>query len=549
MKLYQKSSISSFLAVHNKTLMDYTVSKMRRLGGNNGGFTLVELMVTMLVIGIVSASMIVLFISLVHSAVIAKRQAVASSLATNQMEYLHSLPYNSLAVAGGSIYSASPLPATTTQTINGVKYTIKTSISYIDDAYDGCGSYPTLALKQLYCRNYPPPSGAPATDSNPADYKIADVTVTDPSNTHLAELNTQISARVSETASTTGALFVLVVDATGAPISDASVAVTNSTVTPAVNVSDNTDENGIAIFYGLPPDTGNDYSISGSKSNYSSLSTLKPSGSLSPTYPSQNIVTQSSSYVTLTLKPMTSPSLVLEAVNTSGTPLSNAKIYMKGGYKKYSNSTDTSYYYDNTAPCTTGTNTDSNGLCGVANLVPGTYIFCGDAGATNCSVSGTTYYLAAAVPYGGTNAFNPIIVPTSDAANPPATTFSYGGTNYLQQVRLILTTSSTFPRVTTMTPDDVSLSGTASSFLFTITGTNLACSSSAASCATSVKFQQGSNTFTASCTGNTNPATQLSCSVNMSTAAVGMANLVLSNSGGTLTLPGAPLIGGLNVTN
>jgi len=92
MKLYQKSSISSFLAVHNKTLMDYTVSKMRRLGGNNGGFTLVELMVTMLVIGIVSASMIVLFISLVHSAVIAKRQAVASSLATNQMEYLHSLP-------------------------------------------------------------------------------------------------------------------------------------------------------------------------------------------------------------------------------------------------------------------------------------------------------------------------------------------------------------------------------------------------------------------------------------------------------------------------
>src|ERR1700690_3708344 len=134
-----------------------------------GGFTLVELVVALTVLSVVVFSLTGLFTSLVHSAVVAKEKAVASTLATNQMEYLKSLPYDSLAVAGGSIFATNPLPATSSQTINGVVYTIKTSISYVDDAYDGCASYPTQALKQTYCRNSPPPAGAPATDTNPAD--------------------------------------------------------------------------------------------------------------------------------------------------------------------------------------------------------------------------------------------------------------------------------------------------------------------------------------------------------------------------------------------
>jgi hypothetical protein len=514
----------------------------------------------MLLLGMIAGSMLTLFVSLVHSAVIAKRQAVASTLATNQMEYLRSLPYNSLAVAGGSIYSPTPLPATKTQTINGVKYKITTGVSYIDDAYDGCGSYPSQTLKQQYCRNYPPPTGAPTTDSNPADYKMIDIVVTDPGNTHLAALNTQVSARVSETASTTGALFVRVIDDTGAPVSDSAINVTNTTIAPNVNLNDNTDENGIAIFYGLPPDTaGYDYTITGSKSGYSTLKTIVPSGSLSPTYPSQNIISQSSSFVTLTLKSMTSPSLLIEATDTAGNPLANLKVYAKGGYKRYSTASDTSYCYDNLASgnlttCATSgatdtrPTTDASGLTAISSLVPGTYIFCGDLGATSCTLGGSTYYLAAAVPYSGTNALNPIIVPISDASSPPATTFTYGGSNYLQKVRLMFSTSSSFPRVRTLTPDDVSKSSGASSFSFVVTGTNLTCSSTAASCATSVRFQQGSNTFTASCTGNSSPATTLNCTVNLSAAAVGIANMVVSNSGGTLTLPGSPLIGGLNVT-
>lgn len=500
------------------------------------GFSLVELTITLIVFVTIALAFITLFTSLVTSTIVARREAVGLSLATTQMEYLKSLPYDSLAVQGGSIYSTTLLPASFTKTLNGVKYTVTTSISYVDDAYDGCGSYPNQTLKQLYCRNYPPPTGAPSPDLNPADYKIIHVQVTDPGGTDLADVDTEESARVAETASTTGALFVSVIDDTGNPVSGATVTVANTTLTPNVNLSDSTDTNGNSIFYGLPPDSGTDYIITATKSGYSSLTTINASGTLQPTYPNQKILTQQSSYVTLTIKQQGTYSLELEAVDTSGNPIPNLKIYAKGGYKKYTATSDTSYYYDNVTPSDTRPTTDSGGLASLQNVVPGTYIFCGDTANTNCKVGSTTYYLAAAVPYTSDNPLNPIVVPTYDPSNPPATTYPYGGNNYLQKVRLIFSTSSTFPRVSDLTPGSESLTASdIASFAFKISGTNLG---------TTVKLLQGSNTFTATCSGT---STLVNCTVNLSAATTGNTQLVMTSSGNTLTLPVAPPIGGIIV--
>lgn len=521
---------------------------MAERGRNQAGFTLVELAISIVVLGILSTSIFGLYTSLVNSAVLIKRRAVGLTLATNQMEYLKSLPYDSLAVAGGSIYSANPLPATKTQKINGITYIIKTSINYVDDAFDGCGSYPSLALKQLYCRNYPPPSGAPATDLNPADYKIVHVSTSIVGNPSLAEVDTQISARVAETASNTGALFAKVVDNNGNPVSGATINVANGTLIPAVNLSDSTDSNGVAVFYGLPPDTTNyHYVVTASNTGYSSLTTIGPNGTLQPNYPSQNILIQQSSFVTLTIKQQGANSLVVETTDVNGNPLPSTKIYVKGGYKKYTLATDTSYYYDTLSPSDARPVSDANGLFALSNLVPGNYIFCGDLGATSCSIGGTTYYLAAAVPYSGINPFNPVTVPAYDPASPPGTTFAYGDNNYLQKVRLMLSTSSSYPRITDLSPNDVSSSGgTISAFAFQINGANLPCSSSPASCSTVVKLLQGASTYTASCTGTTS-GLQLNCVINLSGASQGSTQLVVTASGFTLTLPASPLLGGVNV--
>jgi prepilin-type N-terminal cleavage/methylation domain-containing protein len=505
------------------------------------GFTLVELSVTIVIISIVMVSFFGLFVSLVRSTILARRRDEALTISTNQMEYLKSLPYDSLAVQGGSIYATNLLPATKTVKVNGVTYTATTSIGYADDAYDGCGSYPNQTLKQTYCRNYPPPSGAPTTDLNPADYKLLHVGVTDTTGDNLASVDTEVAARVSETASTTGALFVTVLDGSGSPISGATVSVADTTVTPNVNIADSSDSNGVAIFYGLPPDSGNDYVISASQSGYSSLSTIAASGSLQPTYPNQKILSQQSSGVTLYLFPMSANSLALETTDTNGNSLANVKVYAKGGYKKYTATADTSYYFDNMSGGDARPVSDSAGLAAISNLVPTNgYIFCGDLGDSNCKVGNTTYYLAAAAPYSGVNSLLPITVPTYDAGNPPTTVFSYNSTNYLQKVRLMLTTSSTFPRVFTMNPYQMSLSGTSNlnSVLITLTGYNLS--------AATAKLVQGGNTYTGgSCNKTT---TQLKCTYNLTGISTGSAQMIVTNSAGTLTLPVTPL-GGFNVAS
>jgi len=516
---------------------------------NQNGFTIVELVIGVVALGIIAISMLGLFTALVNSALITKRRAVAVTLATNQMEYLKSLPFNSLAVVGGSFYSPSPLPATTTKTLNGVPYTIKTDIDYVDDAFDGCTTYPTQELKQVYCRNYPPPTGAPAVDSNPQDYKIINVTVFDKNNSKLAEVDTEVSARVSETASTTGALFIKVQDDNGNPVQGANVNVSNSTLSPAVNLNDLTDSNGMSIFYGLTPDTnGYDYVVSATNSGYSNLTTIAPSGTLQPNFPNQQIFTQLPSFVTLTINPQGANSIVVETTDVSGSPLANVKIYIKGGYKKYIASNNTSYYYDNMTPSDTRPTTSGGGFASISNLAPGPYIFCGDSGATSCSVGGTTYYLAAAVPYGGTNSFNPIIVPPYSPSSPPPVTFEYGDNHFLQKVRLMFTTNSSFPRVISMAPDDASLSSDViNSFAFQINGVNLPCSANAGSCATTVKFVQNGSNYVASCTG-ASTGLQLDCVVNLTGITAGNAYLVVAANGYTLTMPSSPMIGGINVT-
>ena len=298
----------------------------------------------------------------------------------------------------------------------------------------------------------------------------------------------------------------------------------------------------------MTPDSGANYVITASESGFSTLATIAASGSLVPTYPNQKLIAQNSSIVTLTINPEGTNSLVLETTDVSGHPLPNAKIYVKGGYKQYTLTSNTAYYYDTLSPSDTRPVTDSGGFAGMASLVPADYIFCGDGGATSCSVGGTTYYLAAAVPYGGSNAFNPINVPSYSASNPPATTYTYNGIAYLQKVRLLLTTNANFPRINTLTPSTVSLSAdTLSSLAFNITGVNLPCSNNANSCNTKVSFLQGSTNYPASCTGAAS-GLLLNCTVNLSTAATGNMQLVVIANGNTFTLPGSPLLGGFIVT-
>jgi prepilin-type N-terminal cleavage/methylation domain-containing protein len=514
---------------------------------NNKGFTMIELLVSSVVIAILAISVFSAYVALNSTAIFAKQKTIGTELATNQIEYLKSLPYDSLAVAGGAIPSPSPLPSTTSETLDGVTYDIVTSINYIDDAHDGCASYPDITTKNLLCRNLPSPSGAPAIDLNPADYKIANVKVFVNSK-RVAELDTQIAARVAETDSTTGALVVKVIDSAGNAISGATVNVANSTVSPNVNLNDSTDANGIAIFYGLVPDTGNDYVITASKSSYSSLTTIKPVAGLSPNYSSQNIIVQQSSSVTMTINPKGMYSLIAESVDTAGSPIADMKLYLKGGLKKYSDDSDTSYYTDTLSPSDVRPVTDSGGIVAIENLDPGAYIFCGDSGDTSCQIGASPVrYLVAAVPYSGTAQIGPIEIPSYDAANPPSPTFPFNGNNYYQKVRLYFSTTSGFPRISSLQNTTASIA--AGTHTFTISGSNLPCHTTIpSSCGTTVTVKNAAGDLPTSCIYADAITLDISCTVDISGAIAGQSNVTISANGYTLAIPnGSGLLGGLNV--
>jgi hypothetical protein len=242
--------------------------------------------------------------------------------------------------------------------------------------------------------------------------------------------------------------------------------------------------------------------------------------------------------------PMTANSLVVETTDTAGSALSGVKVYAKGGYKRYTTTTDTSYYYDNMSPSDTRVTTDANGMAAIANLVPfNSYIFCGDLGDSNCKIGNTTYYLAAAVPYGGTNSLSPITVPPYPIGNPPAMPYPYGASNYVQKVRLMLTTNANFPRLFSMSPYQLSLaSGNLDNVLVTFTGKNLS--------GATTTLESGSQSYTGtSCQYSTatSPAYDLlKCSFDLTGAVVGSLQLSVANGAGALTLPTTPL-GGFDV--
>lgn len=518
---------------------------MKHSGDKNQlGFTLVELIVSMAVISLIVVGILGLLASLVSSARYSKEKAAALGLATSKMEYLKSLPYDALAVSGGSIVAAAYLPATETQTLDGFTYTVKTDIDYVDEAFDGCAAYPSTELAQQYCRNYPAPNGSP-TDTNPKDYKLITVSVfLGTTAKQLSSVSSYVAARVAETSSTTGALFLRVVDGAGMPVAGANVSVTNSTVSPPVNQTDNTDINGVAIFYDLKPDTVNyDYVVSVSKTGYSSLTTIPPTTHI-PYYANQQIYAQQSAQLTMIIDKQPANGLLVYATTPQGDPLPNLKLAIKGGYKKYNSTTDTSYYFDTTTPTDTRPATDASGRVGFSGIVPGQYIFCGDTGSAGCQVGSTTYYLVAAVPTLGSNAYSPVTVPVDVAGLP---TVNYGGKDYTQSVQLILSTSSSFPRVQALLPDDIALSSAnLTAYPFSLKGINLPCSSTPAACATTVKVLASSGTYPAECTGTVS-GLQLDCIVDVSGIAAGLTQLEVTSSGQTYVSPLSVYGGSFNV--
>lgn len=175
----------------------------------------------------------------------------ALSVANNQIEFIRSLSYDAVGTMAG--IPAGAIPQVATITLNDIPFTMTTLIEYTDDPADGEG----------------------ASDANgiTTDYKTAKVTVSWISRGVEREvfLLSRVIPRSIETDVGGGTIRVNVFDANVQPLADASVRLVNSSMSPAIDVTRETNALGVALFGGAPAGAG--YEVSVTKTNYSTDST------------------------------------------------------------------------------------------------------------------------------------------------------------------------------------------------------------------------------------------------------------------------------------
>ncbi len=215
------------------------------------GFSLIDVIVSIALILILFLALFGVLRASVLVSSLGRAKAGATTIAQTEMEYLRGLSYSALGTVGGIPAGTVPAQATTTE--NGITYAVHTFIAYVDDPADG--------------------TGAADTNGITTDYKRAEVTVsyTVTGQPKSVSLTSDFAPPGLETSAGGGTLEVAVVNAVGAPVSDASVTITNTALSPAVNISTFTNTAGLVVLPGAATSTA--YQIAVSKSGYSSAQT------------------------------------------------------------------------------------------------------------------------------------------------------------------------------------------------------------------------------------------------------------------------------------
>ncbi len=281
---------------------------MRRIVRNTG-FTLIEAVIAIGIFAIfvtgIYGSIQLSFSLVYHSRV----RILGTALLNEQMEIVHNAPFDSIGIVNGS--PAGIFEYVTTTERNGVKFEITRTIRNVDDPFDG-----TIG-------------GSPA-DTAPNDYKFVQIEVRCTSCGQVQPLSmyTYIAPKYLEGNLNHGALFVHVIDAYGAAVSNASVTIIATSTNPTYNFTDTTDVNGYLRIYDLATGTAK-YFIQTTKSGYTVDRTYAPSSTNpNPSTPHITIIKQAVSNLTLTIDQTSTLSLTTK--NNQCTPVAGVPVQIKG---------------------------------------------------------------------------------------------------------------------------------------------------------------------------------------------------------------------------
>lgn len=215
------------------------------------GMTLIDVVVGTALMLIIFVGLSTLLRTSLQVASISKAKSIATTIAGSQMEYVRSLPYDSVGTIAG--IPSGPIPQNSVVTQNAIDFNVRTFIQYHDDAADGLGGL----------------------DSNGIiiDYKIIKISVTYTigGTSRTVDVISNYSPIGIETTNGGGTLRINVLNAAGVGISGASVRIVDSVRSPTVDVTTFSDITGTVFLPGAAPSSN--YQVFVTKNGYSSAQT------------------------------------------------------------------------------------------------------------------------------------------------------------------------------------------------------------------------------------------------------------------------------------
>jgi type II secretory pathway pseudopilin PulG len=246
--------------VAHRSAVQRIALRKRTRSGSEGGFTLIESLIAMILFLLVAAALAGVLVSAVNARGVARQRTVAEQAATEQVESIRDYDYDDVGFVSGNPSGEIPASeANKTVTISGVTLSIVTQITYVAD--------PT-----------------PTSYATSANYKKVTVTVRRASDSKLLTREvTYIAppARAPLGGIGNAIINVQVVDyGSATPVEGASVSLGTG---PSAPRTDSTDVTGLVTFPALTPNPVSGptayYDITASLSGYVTLADDVPPGS------------------------------------------------------------------------------------------------------------------------------------------------------------------------------------------------------------------------------------------------------------------------------
>ncbi len=275
-----------------------------------------ELVVGVAIFAILATGLLTSFSVLSRSVRAARVQTAIASIASNELELLRNLPYSKVGTVNGNPTGSLP-DQNNPQTVvfDSQNYKVYYEVTYLDDPADG-----TILL---------------GTDSAPNDYKQVKMKVVTPAN-QITSFVTNVSPKGLEGLVNAGALLVNVIDASGNPVSGASVHIENLAANPDIILDRTSDSTGKWAEVGLPEASGgvgklpaNSYHIVVTKNGYSTDQTYPITvQNPNPTKPDATIL--NGQVTSLTFQIDLLANLTIKTLDQYCQPLSGVGVNVKG---------------------------------------------------------------------------------------------------------------------------------------------------------------------------------------------------------------------------